>query len=150
MGMLSRKPDADRHGDNPVGFVGRAAATGLAFGFLAFFFVALGLSTSIEQVRPPQDLFLVAVNLMPLAVVTSFVCWAAIRFGRAALDKTMLCLAVAFVVGTGALFLSMGASFELFEDRAYLWAMLIPGVVLIVSNWFFARSGARHIDGRSA
>jgi hypothetical protein len=149
MVMLSRKPDAGRNGDSPVRFVGRAAAAGLAFGFLAFFLVALGLSSSIEEARPPQDLFLVAFNLMPLAVITSLVCWAAMRFGRAALGKTMLCLSLAFVVGLGVLFSSVGASFNVFEDRAYLWAVLIPGVVLIFSNWFFARSGARQFDGRS-
>lgn len=150
MGMLSRKPDAGRHGDNPVDFVGRAAAAGLAFGFLAFFLVALGLSSSIEEKRPPQDLFLVAINLLPLAVVTSLVCWAVVRFGRAALDQSMLCLSVVFAVGLGALFFSVGASFEVFEDRAYLWAILVPGLVLILSNWFFVRSGAAHFGGRSA
>ncbi|MGV1896790.1 hypothetical protein GOZ84_11515 [Agrobacterium vitis] len=117
-----------------------ATIVGVISGFLAFILYLGSISPrggEGSSPPPPQDLFLVCFNLLPMAAVAYVVSFASLRFSIGVFHLSMTVLFVAFVVGLTALLFGSFEAAAFREDLPYLLAMLISGTVLLFSHWGF-------------
>ncbi|MCF1453193.1 hypothetical protein GOZ89_12920 [Agrobacterium vitis] len=117
-----------------------ATIVGVISGFLAFNLYLASIAPrggEGSSPPPPQDLFLVGFNLLPMAVVAYVVSFASLHFSIGVFHLSMSVLFVAFVVGLTALLFVFFEAATFREDLPYLLAMLISGTVLLFSHWGF-------------
>ncbi|MCM2453252.1 hypothetical protein [Agrobacterium vitis] len=117
-----------------------ATIVGIISGFLAFILYLGSIAPrggEGSSPPPPQDLFLVCFNLLPMAAVAYVVSCASLRFSVGVFHLSMAVLFVAFVVGLTALLFVYFEAAAFRQDLPYLLAMFISGTALLFSHWGF-------------